>query len=329
MARQPPCGAGRPSPGSAVVSRRLPLLAAGAIVLGLGAMVWYWPSARHFLYGAPPATAIEVSGNIEAYQSVLSFTQVAAPIVALPFDEGARVAAGTVPGPSRSTPLSAPDRHRSGRTASMASDRYDLAEKKRDYARAEALVKGNVVSHQTRDLAFTAAAQSTAALAHDQALVQVAEDNIVLARATLAADQAKLRLDQVTLSCTTLRAPFSGVILVREAELGELAGPGVAIFTLDDLDHVWLRAYVNEPDLDKVRLGEQVDVTTDTYPGHIYHSRIGFISPEAEFTPKTVETHAECVTLVYRIRIDIASPTHALLPGMPADARIALLPAGR
>ncbi len=96
MARQPPCGAGRPSPGSAVVSRRLPLLAAWAIVLGLGAMVWYWPPARHFLFGAPPATAIEVSGNIEAHQSVLSFTQVAAPIVALRFDEDVRVAAGTV-----------------------------------------------------------------------------------------------------------------------------------------------------------------------------------------------------------------------------------------
>ncbi len=95
----------------------------------------------------------------------------------------------------------------------------------------------------------------------------------------------------------------------------------MAIFTLDDLDHVWLRAYVNEPDIGKVRLGEPVDVTTDTYPGKIYHGRISFISPEAEFTPKTVETHAERVTLVYRIRIDIDNPTHELLPGMPADAQ--------
>ena len=347
MARQPPDGTGRPGPGSPAVRRSLLLLAAGAIVFGLGATVWFWPPARHFLFGAPPATAIEVSGNIEAHQSVLSFTQVAAPIVTLPFDDGARVAAGTVL--ARVDPrlyqrqvgidradlaVAAAQVTVAGNTLvaaqhSVVSDRYDLAEKTRDYGRAEALVKGNVVSHQTRDLAFTAAAQSAATLAHDRALVQVAEDNIVLARATLAADQAKLRLDQVTLSYTTLRAPFSGVIAVREAELGELAGPGVAIFTLDDLDHVWLRAYVNEPDLGKVRLGEPVDVSTDTYPGHIYHGRIGFISPQAEFTPKTVETHAERVTLVYRIRIEIANPTHALLPGMPADARIALLPPGR
>ena len=108
-----------------------------------------------------------------------------------------------------------------------------------------------------------------------------------------------------------------------------MAGPGVAIFTLDDLDHVWLRAYVNETNLGQVRLGEPVAVTTDTYPGKIYHGRIGFIASQAEFTPKTVETHAERVTLVYRIRIDIYNPTHELLPGMPADATIALLPAGR
>ena len=126
-----------------------------------------------------------------------------------------------------------------------------------------------------------------------------------------------------------MRAPFDGVISVREAELGQLAGPGVAIFTLDDLDHVWLRAYVNEQDIGKVRLGEPADVTTDTYPGKVYHGHISFISPEAEFTPKTVETHAERVTLVYRVRIDIDNPTHELLPGMPTDATIAALPPGK
>ncbi len=86
---------------------------------------------------------------------------------------------------------------------------------------------------------------------------------------------------------------------------------------------------MNEPDIGKVRLGEAVDVTTDTYPAKIYHGHISFISPQAEFTPKTVETHAERVTLVYRIRIDVANPTHELLPGMPADATIPLLAPGK
>jgi HlyD family secretion protein len=77
-----------------------------------------------------------------------------------------------------------------------------------------------------------------------------------------------------------------------------------------------------------VRLGQAIDVTTDTFPGKVYHGRIGFISPQAEFTPKTVETHAERVTLVYRVRIDLDNPTHELLPGMPADGTFVPLPAG-
>jgi HlyD family secretion protein len=89
----------------------------------------------------------------------------------------------------------------------------------------------------------------------------------------------------------------------------------VAIFTLDDLDHVWLRAYVNEPDHGKIRLNERVDVMTDTYQGTVYHCITSFASPEAEFPPKTVETSADRVTLVYWIRIDIDNPTNGLPPG--------------
>ena len=121
---------------------------------------------------------------------------------------------------------------------------------------------------------------------------------------------------------TTLKAPFDGVILVRQAELGEVVSPGAAIVTLADIGHVWLRAYVNETDVGKIRLGEAVTVTTDSYPGKEYPGRISFISESAEFTPKSVETHAERVTLVYRIRIDIDNPSHELVPGLPADAMI-------
>lgn len=211
----------------------------------------------------------------------------------------------------------------------MISDQFDLNEKQRDYLRDQQLVKTAATSIQIRDLALTAAQQALAVMARDQAMVQVATANVTLAQANDAASTEKLKLDEVTLGYTTLRAPFDGVISVREAELGQLAGPGVPIVTLDDLDHVWLRAYVNEPDIGKVRLDEPVDVTTDTYPNKHYRARISFISPQAEFTPKTVETHAERVTLVYRIRIDIENPTHELLPGMPADASIGLLEPGK
>ncbi len=277
----------------------------------------------------------------------MSFTRVEAPIIYLPFDEGTSVKSGTVL-------ARVDDRYYRGQTAidrtnlavaaaqlsankssldaarhTLSSDLFDLALKKRDYRRAQALLKTGAGTEQARDAAYTAMQQSAATLARDQALAGVAKNTVTLAAAKKAAALATLDLDRITLSYTVLRAPFSGVIAVREAELGQLAGPGVAIVTLDDLDHPWLRAYVNESDLGKVRLGESVAVTTDTYPGKTYNGRIGFISPKAEFTPKTVETHAERVTLVYRIRIDIANPTHELLPGMPADARIRLLAPGK
>lgn len=322
----------------------LSIVLAGALVYGL----LHWPTVRDTLFGVPTAAnQIVVSGNIEAHQSVLSFTDVEAPIVYLPFDEGKDVKAGTVlarvddQSYQQQLKIDSAELHVAGQQVAVAksnlsaarntvvSDRLDLAQKRKDYRRAKAQLPSGAVSRQAYDLALTAAEQAAATLARDQALVQVANDNIDLARANLAAAESKVRLDQVTLSYTTLRAPFSGVLAVREAELGEIAAPGVAIYTLADLDHVWLRGYVNETNLGQVRLGEPAAVTTDTYPHKVYHGRIGFIASQAEFTPKTVETHQERVQLVYRIRIDIENPTHELLPGMPAQATIALLAAGK
>jgi HlyD family secretion protein len=118
------------------------------------------------------------------------------------------------------------------------------------------------------------------------------------------------------------------VILVRQAEVGEVMLPGTPVVTLADLDHVWLRAYVRETDLGRIGWGESAAIRTDTYPDRRYAGRISFISSKAEFTPKSVETHAERVTLVYRIRVDVDNRAHELKPGMPADATITLEPAG-
>lgn len=318
-----------------------------ALVLAIAASAygaWHWS----LLFGAARAApTIVVSGNIEAHESVLSVTQVQAPIVYLPFDEGARVTRGTVLArlddrlyrrqvdidranlEVQAAQVSANRSTLEAASSNVVSDRFDLAQKQLDYARADTLAKQNAVSRQSRDLALTAKNQSAAQLAHDQAVAEAARTDIALASANVEAARAKLALDETTLSYTELRAPFDGVITVREAELGQLAGPGVAIFTIDELDHVWLRAYVNEPDVGRIRLGDGVDVRTDAYPSKVYRGRISFISPRAEFTPKTVETHAQRVTLVYRIRIDIDNPTHELLPGMPADASIVARASGQ
>jgi HlyD family secretion protein len=114
------------------------------------------------------------------------------------------------------------------------------------------------------------------------------------------------------------------VVTVRQAELGEVVAPGSPVVTLSDLDHIWLRAYVAEADLGRIAWGQNVTITTDTYPGKQYHGGISFISSTAEFTPKSVQTYKERVTLVYRIKIDIDNFNHELKPGMPADARIDL-----
>ena len=325
--------------------RYLSMAAIVAALAAAGYGLWRWHEVWVARSAGPPH--VTVSGNIEAHESVLSFTQVQAAIVELPFDEGAYVARDTVLARvddrlyqeqvviDRANELVATaqvavnESSLAAARSNVASDQFDVREKPRDAERAEELVRTAATSVQARDLARTAAEQSAQALAHDRALLQVASTNVALAKANEAQAVAKLALDEITLGYTTLRAPFDGVVAVRQAERGQLAGPGVAIFTLDDLDHPWLRAYINEQDIGRVRLGEPVEISTDSYPGKKYRGRVSFISPEAEFTPKTVETNAERVTLVYRIRIDVGNPTHELLPGMPADASIELLPAGR
>ena len=326
-------------------STRVSMLVLVTLALAIGAYaLWRWsPIFRP----ADTAGLIVVSGNIEAHASVLSVTQVQAPIVFLPFDEGAHVTRGTVLArlddrlyrrqvdidranlDVQAAQVSANRSTLEATSSSVESDRFDLAQKQLDFSRADTLARHDAVSQQARDLALTAKNQSAALLAHDRALVEVARNAVTLATANVEAARAKLALDETTLSYTEVRAPFDGVIAVREAELGQLAGPGVAIFTIDELDHVWLRAYLNEPDVGRVRLGDSVDVKTDAYPSRVYRGRVSFISPQAEFTPKTVETHAQRVTLVYRIRVDIDNPTHELLPGMPADASIVARASGQ
>lgn len=147
-------------------------------------------------------------------------------------------------------------------------------------------------------------------------------EDIDQARARLDQAQESLALAETRLGYATLRSPMSGFVLSKSIEPGEYVSAGTAIVTVGDLENVWLRAYVNETDLGRVKLGQSVRVTTDTYPGKIYDGRISFISSQAEFTPKSVQTEKVRVKLVYRIKIDIRNPNMELKPGMPADAEI-------
>ena len=318
-------------------------LAAGAAGLSSSG---YFPPLSHWLGGSGAADRLLVSGNIEAHESVLSFKTVQSRIAELPFDEGQWVKSGQVLArveaadyqqqvaiaqaavdvQERQLAVARQNAEAADRT--VVSDVADMDLKQLELDRAQSLFNKGSGTAEARDQASAAWKQSAAALERDKSLRDAAQRNILLAEANKRSAEASLGMANIVLGYATLAAPFDGVILVRQAELGEVSLPGAPVVTLADLDHVWLRAYINEPDIGKVRLGASVDVANDTFPGKVYKGRVSFISSSAEFTPKSVETHAERVTLVYRIRIDIDNPTHELVPGMPADGRIRLSAAG-
>ena len=149
-------------------------------------------------------------------------------------------------------------------------------------------------------------------------------ETIDQARARLRQAQEAQALSETRLGYTTLFSPLSGWVLSKNAEPGEYLAPGTPVVTVGDLTKVWLRAYINESDLGRIKVGQRVRVTTDTFPGRAYAGSISFISPQAEFTPKNVQTEKERVKLVYRVKLDIPNPQMELKPGMPADAEIQL-----
>ena len=136
--------------------------------------------------------------------------------------------------------------------------------------------------------------------------------------------KATLELAKLRLSYATLIAPVGGLVLARSANPGELAAVGTTIITLGDLDNVWFEGYLPERDLGKVSYGQKAAISIDGAPGKEYSGVISFISPKAEFTPKTVETYRERVTMVYRVRIKVSNSQRALKVGMPAEAVISL-----
>jgi HlyD family secretion protein len=150
------------------------------------------------------------------------------------------------------------------------------------------------------------------------------KEEIELAAARVEQVKQLLKLAQARLAYAQITAPVDGVVLSKNIEVGEYVSPGTPVVTIGDLNQVWLKAYIAETDLGRVKLGQKVAVTTDTYPNKVYNGTIGFIASEAEFTPKNIQTTEERVKLVYRIKIGIENNTHELKPGMPADAEIKL-----
>ena len=236
----------------------------------------------------------------------------------------------------------------------------DIEKRKADMERAQKLHQNQFISAQEWDAARTAYEMALAS--HRKAREYYAlvvegprKEEIETARAQLNQAQASLRLAktrkiqvdalrremdtakaqvkeaasaieviQTQIEYSKLYAPVSGVVLVKNTEIGEYLVPGGAVVTLGDLDKPWLKAFITETDLGRVKLAQKVSVTTDSFPGKVYEGSITFISSEAEFTPKNVQTTKERVKLVYRIKVSLPNPKYELKPGMPADAQIHL-----
>ena len=328
------------------MKRLIPILVVLAALIAAGVYLYPRLSA-----GSKPQNELVLSGNIEAHESLISF-KVQGRVIELPVEEGQSVERGALLArlddadykqrvrideasvSVRQSNLAltlAGTREQEIKAAqqNMIDAQADMQQKKVDFDRAQRLFGEDAISAQDRDLADTALKRSQAAYqAAQQKYNEAAEgsrkEDIAIAQANLKEASANLGMSRVNLDYTVLRAPTSGIITVRQAELGEVVVAGTPIVTLSDLDHIWLRAYVAETDLGKIRWGQDATITTDTYPGKQYHGHISFIASDAEFTPKSVQTYKERVTLVYRIKIDIDNPNHELKPGMPADAHIAL-----
>ena len=148
------------------------------------------------------------------------------------------------------------------------------------------------------------------------------QETIAQARARLEQARQAQAVAQTRLNYATLVSPLSGIVLSENIEPGEYVAAGTPVVTVGNLSNVWLRAFISETDLGRVKVGQTVQVRTDTNADKTYDGRVSFLASQAEFTPKNVQTQQERVKLVYRVKIDIPNPHQELKPGMPADAEI-------
>jgi HlyD family secretion protein len=148
------------------------------------------------------------------------------------------------------------------------------------------------------------------------------KEDIAAAERHLEALQANLSLLEIRLGDTTLKAPKAGVIESRILEPGEMAGPTRPVFVLALTDPKWVRAYIPEPELGRIRLGMKASVLSDSYPGKSIDGWVGFISPVAEFTPRSVETEDLRTKLVYEARVFVHDDRDMLRLGMPVTVLI-------
>jgi HlyD family secretion protein len=327
------------------MQRKKVVIGAAALAIAAGIAAW------SLLPREAPDGAIRVSGNIEVTDVDVGF-RIPGRVVQRAVDEGMAVAAGQLVAQLDSSDLEGEVGVRQAelQAASAALQELAAGSRPQEIARAKAAVAaaGAEAERLSREFDRAKALLEREAIARQEfdrakAACDVAEErrneareNLLLveegprreqveqARARVRQAKEALELARTRLSYATIASPLSGIVLSKNVEPGDYVSAGTPVVTIGDLSDVWMRAYIEETDLGRVKTGQPVDVTTDSYPGKTYAGRISFIAPQAEFTPKSVQTRKERVKLVYRIKVAIANPSMELKPGMPADGVIRL-----
>jgi HlyD family secretion protein len=316
-------------------------IAALLVVIGGGYFAW-----RQLTASASPER-LRLYGDIDIRQVDLSF-KVGGRIAKLNVDEGDPVRRGQILASLEKSYFDDDLRLEQARLAALAANllklkngsrpeeieqaRAALAERKAslanaaiNFARQQNLLRSHVTSQQSYDNAamtlHTADAQvKSAQAALDLVSAGPRREDIDAARAQFDTEKAELIETQRRLADADLVAPNDGIVLTRAREAGAIVQPGETVFTLTLDRPVWVRAYVDERDLGRVRPGMRLVIHTDAVNGKLYHGSVGFISPLAEFTPKSVETPALRTDLVYRLRVIVSDADQGLRQGMPVTA---------
>lgn len=276
------------------MKRLLIILLLIAILFGL-----YFSIHNHYYSQASKPSQLTLYGNVDIRQVDLGF-RVQGRLEKLFFEEGDFVPEGALMALLDKQPYQ--DLVKQAE-AKIESDQISLRNNEDLFKRRESLVNAGAISQED---------------------LQISQTTLAINRATIKEDQAALGVSLTNLQDTELYSPSNGTILTRIREPGAIVLPSEPIYTLSLISPIWVRAYVSERQLGDIYPGMQATIHTDREEGPIYTGHVGFISPVAEFTPKTVETTALRTDLVYRLRIIADNPDQGLKQGMPVTVQLPL-----
>ncbi len=215
--------------------------------------------------------------------------------------------------------------------AQAAQAEAELQKAKIDYERANKLYREEAISTDRMEAAKKA--YDVAVSQHRRSIEGLSlvregprKEEIRAAEMRVQQVKAALQAAQVRLEDTVLYAPVDGVILKKYSEPGETVAAGTPVLKLGDIANPWIKVYVKEDRIGQVKLGQRAEVTTDSYPRKTYEGSVIYISSEAEFTPKNVQTQEERVKLVFGVKVKVTNVNDELKPGMPADVMINIRP---